>query len=199
MDEAGGVWPEQLPTALWAYRTSKRRPTQATPYALVYGSEAVLPVEILVPSVRMALSAHLIPDARVVDLEALDEKRDKAAVNLEKYQRARVYDQSVVKREFEVGDLVWKTIDAIMRGQPIPKFAPKWEGPYEVVESNFSGYYKLALRNFIRLLHSLTFPLGLMRFVFSIDIPRLRFLHQLLHVLPEMDLLKFLHQVGLTN
>lgn len=28
MDEAGGVWPEQLPTALWAYRTSKRRPTQ---------------------------------------------------------------------------------------------------------------------------------------------------------------------------
>lgn len=44
MDEAGGVWPEQLPTALWAYRTSKRRPTQATPYALVYGSEAVLPV-----------------------------------------------------------------------------------------------------------------------------------------------------------
>lgn len=50
----------------------------------------------------MALSANLIPDARVVDLEALDEKRNKAAVNLEKYQRgiARVYNQSVVKREF---------------------------------------------------------------------------------------------------
>jgi len=57
--------------------------------------------------------------------------------------------------------------------------------------------HPLALRNFIRL--SLTFPLGLMLVVFSIDIPRLRFLHQLLHVLPEMDLLKFLHQVGLTN
>lgn len=109
----------------------------------------MLPVEIVVPSARMALSAHLIPDARVVDLEALDEKRDKAVVNLEKYQRgiARVYNQSVVKREFEVGDLVWKTIDGIMRGQPIPKFAPKWEGPpllYKaVVESNSSGYYKL--------------------------------------------------------
>jgi hypothetical protein len=59
--------------------------------------------------------------------------------------------------------------------------------------------HPLALRNFIRLLHSLTFPLGLMLVVFSIDIPRLLFLHQLLHVLPEMDLLKFLHQVGLTN
>ena len=70
----------------------------------------------------MALSANLIPDARVVDLEALDEKRNKAAVNLEKYQRgiARVYNQSVVKREFEVGNLIWKTIYAIMRGQPIP-------------------------------------------------------------------------------
>ncbi|XP_028124108.1 uncharacterized protein K02A2.6-like [Camellia sinensis] len=50
MDEFGGTLSEQLIVALWAYRTSKRKPTQATPYSLVYGSEAVLPIELETPS-----------------------------------------------------------------------------------------------------------------------------------------------------
>ena len=57
MDEIGRTWPEQLPSALWACCTSKRRPTQATSYSLVNGSEAVVPIEIAVPSARMALAA----------------------------------------------------------------------------------------------------------------------------------------------
>ena len=31
--------------ALWAYRTTYRTPTQATPYSLVYGVEVVLPLK----------------------------------------------------------------------------------------------------------------------------------------------------------
>ncbi|KAL2505477.1 Ribonuclease H [Abeliophyllum distichum] len=36
-------WHERIGEALWAYRTTYRTPTQATPYSLVYGVEAVLP------------------------------------------------------------------------------------------------------------------------------------------------------------
>ncbi|XP_012856977.1 PREDICTED: uncharacterized protein LOC105976240 [Erythranthe guttata] len=36
---------ERMGEALWAYRTTYRTHTQATPYALVYGVEAVLPLE----------------------------------------------------------------------------------------------------------------------------------------------------------
>ena len=39
-------WAEKLPFALWGYRTSIRASTKATAYALVYGSEAILPIEV---------------------------------------------------------------------------------------------------------------------------------------------------------
>ncbi|XP_020596364.1 uncharacterized protein K02A2.6-like, partial [Phalaenopsis equestris] len=40
LDENKRGWHEKLLEALWAYRTTFRTPTQCTPYALVYGSEA---------------------------------------------------------------------------------------------------------------------------------------------------------------
>ncbi|GMP48863.1 hypothetical protein CsSME_00016061 [Camellia sinensis var. sinensis] len=145
MDEFGGTWSEQLIVALWAYRTSKRKPTQATPYSLVYGSEAVLPIELETPSARMALASGMVLEPRTTRLEALEEKHDRVAKVMERYHEsiARAYNQTVIPRKFEEGDLVWKIVDPIMRGQPLPKFSPKWEGPYKVVQASSSGYYKL--------------------------------------------------------
>ena len=45
-------WHERIGEAIWAYRTTYRTSTQATPYALVYGVEAVLPLERQIPSLR---------------------------------------------------------------------------------------------------------------------------------------------------
>ncbi|KAL6334472.1 hypothetical protein AAG906_016013 [Vitis piasezkii] len=55
MVETSRDWSEKLPFALWAYRTSFRTSTRATPYSLVYGMEAVLPVETEMGSLRVAL------------------------------------------------------------------------------------------------------------------------------------------------
>ncbi|KAI5349399.1 hypothetical protein L3X38_002286 [Prunus dulcis] len=52
-------WHERINEALWAYRTTYRTPTQATPYSLVYGVEAVLPLESQLPSLRMAIQEGL--------------------------------------------------------------------------------------------------------------------------------------------
>ncbi|KAI5338500.1 hypothetical protein L3X38_017771 [Prunus dulcis] len=41
-------WHEKLPETLWAYRTSKREATGMTPYALTYGHDPILPMEIIV-------------------------------------------------------------------------------------------------------------------------------------------------------
>ncbi|KAM1404735.1 hypothetical protein ACFX2I_013192 [Malus domestica] len=46
---------ERISEALWAYRTTHKTPTQATPSSLVYGVEAVLPLESQIPSLRMAI------------------------------------------------------------------------------------------------------------------------------------------------
>ena len=50
MAETHKDWHNKLPYALWAYRTSVRTSTGATPYSLAYGMEAVLPIEIEIPS-----------------------------------------------------------------------------------------------------------------------------------------------------
>ena len=52
-------WLEKLPFTLWAYHTSFRTSTGATPYSLVYGMEAVLLVEIEMGSLRVALENQM--------------------------------------------------------------------------------------------------------------------------------------------
>ena len=55
MVETSWDWSEKLPFALWAYWTSFHISIGATPYSLVYGMEAVLPVEIEMGSLRVTL------------------------------------------------------------------------------------------------------------------------------------------------
>ncbi|KAL0315496.1 UNVERIFIED_CONTAM: hypothetical protein Sradi_5427800 [Sesamum radiatum] len=91
-------WHERIGEALWAYRTTVRTPTQATPYALVYGVEAVLPLEQQIPSLRIAIQEGLTEEEnariRLEELEALDEKRLEAQQRLECYQ-ARLSRRSI--------------------------------------------------------------------------------------------------------
>ena len=48
-------WHERIREALWAYRTTFRTPTQAMPYSLVYGVEAILPLERQILSLQIAI------------------------------------------------------------------------------------------------------------------------------------------------
>ena len=52
-------WHEKLSFALHAYRTGVRTFTGATPYSLVYGMEAVLPIEVEIPSLRVLREVEL--------------------------------------------------------------------------------------------------------------------------------------------
>ncbi|TYK29707.1 uncharacterized protein E5676_scaffold3607G00170 [Cucumis melo var. makuwa] len=71
-------WQERIDEALWAYRTTHCTPTEVTPYSLVYGVEAVLPLEREIPSLRMTVQEGLTTEdnvkLRLQELEALDEK-----------------------------------------------------------------------------------------------------------------------------
>ena len=50
-------WHEKLFFALHAYRTIVRTSTGATPFSLVYEMEAILPIEVEIPSLRVLLEA----------------------------------------------------------------------------------------------------------------------------------------------
>jgi transposase InsO family protein len=47
-------WDLRVPTVLWAYRTTCKKLTMQTPFKLVYGLEDVVPMEYLVPRLRIA-------------------------------------------------------------------------------------------------------------------------------------------------
>ena len=72
-------WADYLQFALWEYRTTARTSTGITPYSLVYGCEAVLPVEVEIRSLRVLLESK-IPEyqwveSRLAQLTLLDKKR----------------------------------------------------------------------------------------------------------------------------
>ena len=48
-------WHEMLPFALHGYQTSVRTSTGATLFSIVYGVEAVLPIEVEIPSLRVVI------------------------------------------------------------------------------------------------------------------------------------------------
>ena len=59
MVETSQDWSEKIHFQLWAYRTSFLTSTGATPYTLVYGTEVVLPIEIEMGSLRVALEQQI--------------------------------------------------------------------------------------------------------------------------------------------
>ena len=65
-------------------------PTKATPFALAYWCETVLPLEIQIPSLHVALMAEMTNEEkhrlRLQELEALDDKRLQAQQQIELYQ-----------------------------------------------------------------------------------------------------------------
>ncbi|KAG9447595.1 hypothetical protein H6P81_013723 [Aristolochia fimbriata] len=143
-------WHERLGEALWAYRITYRTPTESTPYSLVYGVEAMLPLEIQIPSLRVALREGLTEEENIrlclQELESLDEKRLEAQQRLECYQArlTRAFNKKVKLRSFQKGDLVLAVRRPIMAtSRDGGKFAPKWEGPFVVQEVYTNGAYKL--------------------------------------------------------
>ena len=54
LEKAKGLWADELPGMLWAYRTTAKTSTGETPFSLAYGTEAVIPVECGIPSATTA-------------------------------------------------------------------------------------------------------------------------------------------------
>ena len=53
LEGAKGIWPDELPSVLWAYRTTARTLTGETPFRLAYGTDAVILAEVGLTSYRV--------------------------------------------------------------------------------------------------------------------------------------------------
>jgi hypothetical protein len=140
-------WDDKLWSALWAYRTAYKVTTQFTPFQLVYGQEAILPIEFEIPSLRVAIENRLGDEdslkVRLYALEALNEKRHDAHLHTYAMQvrHKSYYDSKLRPKQFKEGDLV------LLYDSRFFKFPGKlqihWLGPYEVMDVNPNGSLQL--------------------------------------------------------
>jgi hypothetical protein len=105
-----------LSEVLWVYQTSKRLSINTTPFSLVYGHDAVLPVEITVQSLKVAKQNQLshidYESAMMAEMDDLDEAQVAAlnSIILQKKKVIQSYNRRIIPKTFAIGDLVWKVI-----------------------------------------------------------------------------------------
>ena len=136
---------EELPGVLWAYRTTARRPTGVSPFALTYGMEAVIPTQIGQPTGRTAMPDPANEESMIKELDTSDELREAAAIRMASYQRrlANSYNQRVKPRMFQPGDLVLRKVFENTVDPTARKFQPNWESPYVVRRLGEPGSYAI--------------------------------------------------------
>ncbi|GJS90049.1 reverse transcriptase domain-containing protein [Tanacetum coccineum] len=138
-------WVDELPNVLWAHRTSIKQSNGETPFSLTYGSEAVIPAEIGIPSYRtLMIREEYNEEEQRLNLDLLQERREAAAVREAKYKTKmeQYYNKRVRPAGFRPGEFVYRRNEA-SRMEDEGKLGPNWEGPYRVTEAFENGSYKL--------------------------------------------------------
>ncbi|XP_024016116.1 uncharacterized protein LOC112089278 [Eutrema salsugineum] len=149
LDAKKGRWADELEGVLWSHRTTPRRATGETPFALVYGSECVIPAEVDFLCIRRRLLPgqeglnHLM---MLDELDLINEKRDKALIRIQNYQQAtaRYYNKNVRSQRFKAGELVLRKVFQNTAEKNAGKLGANWEGPYKVTKVVRLGVYELA-------------------------------------------------------
>ncbi|XP_071727815.1 uncharacterized protein [Rutidosis leptorrhynchoides] len=114
-----------------AHRTTLKGATNEAPFSLVYGSEAVIPAEINVPTMCIASFDESSNSEELCEnLNFLEERREMAAIKeaINKQRIASYYDKRVQPLSFQLDDLVWPKNEA-STAEDMGKLGPKWEGP----------------------------------------------------------------------
>jgi hypothetical protein len=104
-------WHTMLFSAFWSYQTSVMSATGFTPFQLVYGLEAILPIECAIPSLKLVVELLLNTSAEeehLLYLMRLDETRHDATLVIEAQKKCvkAQYDKHFKPRIFSKVDLI---------------------------------------------------------------------------------------------
>jgi hypothetical protein len=136
-------WAEELHAVLWANRTTPYSTTGESPFRLTYGTEEVLPIELTKLTWRTdastdfpANTANLREEVEFVDEVRIGATLREAAL---KQKIAARHSKKVIKREFDVGDLLLRRNQ---KDSEEGKLAANWDG-YRIRMKTGTGAYRL--------------------------------------------------------
>ena len=119
---AKGIWLEELPSVLWAYRMTARTPIGETLFRLAYGSEAVVLAKVGLTRYRVKnYDESRNNEAIHLQLDLVDKVKLTAEQRLAQYQNLMVkhYNSKLRHKDFQVGDLFLRKVRA-------PQKTPSW-------------------------------------------------------------------------
>ena len=137
-------WVDHLPFLVMAYNTSVHDSTGCTPFSLIYGREALLPIDLVYPPINLE-PFHFKSGSEYVEFlkQTISETHTIARKNLQQsaLRQARNYDvRARSKPEFKPGDLVRYYY---VREKAGNKFHRCFIGPYRVVSRESDMNYKI--------------------------------------------------------
>ncbi|WVO20236.1 uncharacterized protein IAS62_001529 [Cryptococcus decagattii] len=144
-------WLDYLHYALWADRTTVRASTGYTQHYLMFGQEAVLPIDFTEKSILMAnwergqTPAELL-EARMIQIENREADKAVAREPVKASREASVayhngrFSDRQHDRDFKFGDFVMVRNSQQDYGRGVRK-EPRWRGPYRTVRINQGGAF----------------------------------------------------------
>ena len=140
-------WDTKLSSALWAFRTAYKVSTGLTPFKLVYGLEAIVPMEFVVPSLRVAMTEKLLPEDsvenRVDQLMQLEEDRIQSSyiASVIRNRRTDWVNRHQKQKIFKEQDLV--LVYRSKLGKHPGKLRMRYIGPFKIFRDLGQGTFQL--------------------------------------------------------
>ena len=136
-------WDEKIPAVQWAYRIAYKRSTDQTPFRLVWGQEAVVPLhfrqqipiitEVLHVDVKQGRKDRLLQLSKLEEhwLVVLQHQK------IHKQQQKAWHDRNIKNKNLSVGYLALLYNSRVKRKPK--KLHTEWMGPYVVEEIHANG------------------------------------------------------------
>nr|GEV74110.1 reverse transcriptase domain-containing protein [Tanacetum cinerariifolium] len=129
LGEGNKNWIEELPYVLWDHRRIIKSSHGDTPFSLTYGTKAVIPAEIGMPTYHTAAVDAVHNDEELrLKLDILEERCERATIHeaKAKLKMTKYYNARVRGVTFRTGDFVYLSNDASHAVEG-GKLGPKWE------------------------------------------------------------------------
>ena len=135
-------WDEFVQKICMAYNTSVHPTTGFTPFFLMFGRQAKLPVDLMygTPEPEALPPSQYAATLKAAMSEAYNKVRAKTARQLK--HQSDVYNQKVHGKPYKVGDHVWVLFPQTPRGKSKKLYRP-WSGPFVVVKKLSDVTYRV--------------------------------------------------------
>lgn len=139
-------WDLYLSSVLFAYRTKRHNTTRHEPFYLMYGRDAILPVEFAVKTVQAECSDQNWQDDLLERIHTLtgkvigDRLETQDIIYQAQQKQIQRHNEDLREISFKIGDLVL-LYQSKFKGKQ--KLQERWKGPYYIQEVVGNGAYKL--------------------------------------------------------